>query len=111
MRHHKQNRYYLLQSSRRFSTTSRCDLSHPQQFRGSQQPFSSKPWKLGQTWRGKRQSNETKSTPHAAAVDPGGLFQCARHAVEEITHHPDNEREVERQVDHDEPGDTVDKPE
>ena len=33
--------------SRRFSTTSRCGLSRLQQFRGSQQPFSSKPWKLG----------------------------------------------------------------
>src|SRR6478672_1578571 len=30
-------------------TTSRCDLSHPEQFRGSHQPFSSKPWKLGQS--------------------------------------------------------------
>src|SRR4029077_8797310 len=46
LRHHKQNRHYLLQSSRQFSTTSRCDLSHPEQFRGSQQPFSSKPCKL-----------------------------------------------------------------
>src|ERR1700751_153955 len=49
VRHHKQNRYSLLQSSRRFSTTTRCRLSYLQQFRGSQQPFSSKPWKLGLT--------------------------------------------------------------
>src|SRR5215831_13278183 len=31
----------------KFSTTTRCSLSHLQRFRGSQQPFSSKPWKLG----------------------------------------------------------------
>src|SRR5437588_10024877 len=40
-------RWNRIVSSRRFSTTSRCGLSRIQQFRGSQQPFSSKPWKLG----------------------------------------------------------------
>src|ERR1700751_4116673 len=62
VRHHKQNRHSLLQSSRQFSTTTRCRLSYLQQFRGSQQPFSSKPWKLGLT-----ALENSAVEPHASA--------------------------------------------
>ena len=62
-----------MQSSRQFSTTSRCGLSHLQRFRGSQQPFFSKPWKLGQAHRAdslaeRREANKAAEGKLSATV-------------------------------------------
>src|SRR5882724_13680169 len=53
----------------------------------------------GEARRRQRQHDADESLPQAGPVDPRGLLQRARRGVEERPHQPDDEREIERQVD------------
>jgi hypothetical protein len=60
-----------------------------------------------QAGRGERQRDAGKRTPKAGAVDPRRLFEAARHGVEKSLHRPDDQGEVEGDVDQGEPGHRV----